>query len=146
MWAFKYKRKLTTSYFQWYWLFVWSWVRGEELCRSRSQSETIYFEWKILSFKLNGQQKLNVQPVLQHWCKTSWIAMLRVSPHTFKPVNNLICYKTGLMWVIKRATLLFNSFCSTIARKVACFLLPVLRTYSSFLWLVCYAKKANTTL
>ena len=27
---------------------------------------------------------------------------------TLKPVNNLICCKTGLMWGVKRATLLFN--------------------------------------
>ena len=108
--------------------------------------------------------------------------MLRVLPTTFKPVNNLICCKTGLMWVpwvpevflacggnfrcwpkadtssavgrsherrhykdltetgnrtrkvsgtqgmmwvVKRATSLFNSFCSNVARQVACFLLPV---------------------
>ena len=38
-----------------------------------------------------------MQLVLQHCCKTSWIAMLRVLPLTFKPVNNLICCKTGLM-------------------------------------------------
>ena len=28
--------------------------------------------------------------------------MLRVLPHTFKPVNNLICCKTGLMRVVKK--------------------------------------------
>ena len=27
----------------------------------------------------------------------------------FKPVNNLICCNTGLMWIAKRATSLFNS-------------------------------------
>ena len=46
----------------------------------------------------------------------------------FKPVNNLICCKTGLMWVVKRATSLFNSFCSNNARQVARLLLPVFRT------------------
>ena len=44
--------------------------------------------------------------------------MLRVLPPTFKPVNNLICCKTGLMWVVKRAISLFNSFCSSVARLV----------------------------
>ena len=34
--------------------------------------------------------------------------MLRVLPPTFKPVNNLICCKTGLMWVVKLATSQFN--------------------------------------
>ena len=37
--------------------------------------------------------------------KTSWIAMFCVLPPSFNPVNNLICCKTGLMWVVKRATL-----------------------------------------
>ena len=55
--------------------------------------------------------------------------MLRVLPPVFKPVqpvNNLICCKTGLMWVVKRATLLFKSFCSKVAKQVARFLLLVL--------------------
>ena len=52
------------------------------------------------------------------WLKTSWIAMLRVLPPMFKPVNNLICCKTGLMWMVKRATSLFNSFCSNFAKQV----------------------------
>ncbi|CAH3045994.1 unnamed protein product [Porites evermanni] len=45
-------------------------------------------------------------------------AMVRDLPPTFKPVNNLICCKTGLMWVVKRATSLFNSFCSNVSRQV----------------------------
>ena len=40
----------------------------------------------------------NVQFVFQHCCKTSWIAMLRVSPPTFKPVSQQI----WLMQVAKR--------------------------------------------
>ena len=51
--------------------------------------------------------------------------MLRVLLVTFKPVNNLICCKTGVMWVIKSATSLFNLFCSNVVRQVAHFLLPV---------------------
>ena len=43
----------------------------------------------------------------------------------FKPVNNLICCKTGLMWVVKRAKSLFNLFCGNVVRQVARFLLPV---------------------
>ena len=43
----------------------------------------------------------------------------------FKPVNNLICCKTGFMWVVKRTTFLFNLFCSYVAKQVACFLLPI---------------------
>ena len=58
----------------------------------------------------NGQQKtcnLSCNII----CKRSWIAMLHVLPPTFKHVNNLICCKTGLMWVAKRAIAPFNSFC-----------------------------------
>ena len=51
--------------------------------------------------------------------------MLRSLPTTFKPVNNLICCKTGLMWVVKRALSLFNLLYSNVARQVASVLLPV---------------------
>ena len=51
--------------------------------------------------------------------------MLRVLPLTFKPVSNLICRKIGFMWVVKRTTSLFDSFCSNVAKQVARFLLPV---------------------
>ena len=37
-----------------------------------------------------------MQLVLQRCCRK---AMLHVLPPTFKPVNNIICCKTGLMWV-----------------------------------------------
>ena len=47
--------------------------------------------------------------------------MMRVLPLMFKSVNNLIYCKTGLMWIVKRATSLFNSFCSNDARHVGCF-------------------------
>ena len=43
--------------------------------------------------------------------------MLRVLPLAFKPVNNLICCKTGLIWVIKRARiaiqLVLQQYCKT---------------------------------
>ena len=51
--------------------------------------------------------------------------MLRDLPPMFKPVNNLICCKTGFMRVVKRTTSLFNSFYSDVAKQVARFLLPV---------------------
>ena len=60
--------------------------------------------------------------------------MLRVLPNTFKPVNNLVCCKTGLMWVVKRATSLFNSFCSNVARQVARFLSPVFLYLKHIVW------------
>ena len=73
--------------------------------------------------------------------------MLRVLPPTFKPINNLICCKTGLMWVVKRATLLFNLFCSNVAKQVARFLLPVFPYLKLFcfvfivVFFVCHAPK-----
>ena len=42
-----------------------------------------------------------------------------------KPVLQQIRLLAGLMWVVKRATSLFNSFYSNVARQVADFLLPV---------------------
>ena len=78
---------------------------------------------------LKGAEKRatkNEQLVLQHCCKTSSIAMLRVLPPMFKPVNKLICCKRGLMLVEKRAISLFNSFYSKVAKQVARFLLLVL--------------------
>ena len=40
---------------------------------------------------------------------------------------NLSCDRllTGLTWVVKHATLLFNLFCNNVARQVARFLLPI---------------------
>ena len=51
--------------------------------------------------------------------------MLRVLPPTFKPINNLICCKTGLIWVVMRAISLFNSFWSVFAWQNAWFLWPI---------------------
>ena len=62
--------------------------------------------------------------------------MLRSLPPTFKPVNNLICCKTGLMWVAKRATSLFNLLYSNVARQVARFLLQVFTHLYLFNWRV----------
>ena len=61
-----------------------------------------------LSFSETGNK--DPQLVLQHCCKASFKVMLAVLPPTFKPESNLICYKTGLMWVVKRTISLFNSF------------------------------------
>ena len=61
--------------------------------------------------------------------------MSRVLPPWIKAVNNLICFKTGFMWVVKRATSLFNSFCSNVAKQVACFLLPVFPYLKNLLYL-----------
>ena len=69
----------------------------------------------------------HVQLVLQHCCKPSWIAMLRVLPPMFDPVLQEIRLQGLSSWVVKRATSLFNSFCSHVAKQIARFLLPVLQ-------------------
>ena len=58
--------------------------------------------------------------------------MLRVLQPMFKPVINQICCKTGFTWVVKRATPLFHSFCSNVAKQVTCFLLPFFRILTHF--------------
>jgi len=42
--------------------------------------------------------------------------------------NNLVCCKTGLNVLLKRATFLFNSFCSNVAKQVARFCCPFYRS------------------
>ena len=90
--------------------------------------ETIYVAYTTCTFLKAAEKRAtkNENLVLQNCCKTSSIAMLRVLPPMFKPVNKLICCKRGLMWVEKRATSLFNSFYSKVAKQVARFLLLVL--------------------
>ena len=48
-----------------------------------------------------------------------------------KPVLQQIRLLAGLMWVVKRATSLFNSFCSNVAKQVARFCCPFFRTLTS---------------
>ena len=48
---------------------------------------------------------------------------------SFKPVNNPICSKVGLMWGVKRATSLCKSFCSNVAKQVARFCCPFYRPF-----------------
>ena len=86
------------------------------------------------SFRDNGNRKTgwvsaNDPPF---WKQRVPEAMLRVLPLTFKPVNNLICCKTGLNAVGKTWTSLFNLFCSDVARQVTRFLLPVFPYLQSF--------------
>ena len=66
------------------------------------QSYQVQTAWQYIIHS-NGTEKRatkNVQLVLQHCCKTSRIAMLHVLPHILKPVNNLICCKTGFILVV----------------------------------------------
>ena len=54
------------------------------------------------------------------WVEKQWWAFYHP---WFNPVNNLICCsRTALIWVVKGAMSLFNSFCSNAAGQDACFL------------------------
>ena len=81
----------------------------------------------MLKVRKNGQQKKCnwSYNIAAKRVEQQLIAMMRFLPPTFKPVNNLICCMSGLMWVVKRATQLFNSFCYNVARQVVRFLLLV---------------------
>ena len=49
--------------------------------------------------------------------KPEWKRVLCVSPLTFKPVSNLICYKIGLMWEVKRAKSHWTRFAAMLQDK-----------------------------
>ena len=82
------------------------------------------------------------------------LSKFRDTAHLIK--GYLLCCKAGLMWVAKRATLLFNSFCSNVAKHVACLLtvlsqrhkllkLPRANLHFFFPMHVWYATKNNLT-
>ena len=58
--------------------------------------------------------------------QVEYIAMLRALPPMFDPVLQEIRLQGLFSWVVKRATSLFSSFCSHVAKQIARFLLPVL--------------------
>ena len=101
-----------------------AWRQPYKAVRGSSKAEW-FSNRRNIKVSKNGQQK-----TCNLFCN---IAAKRVElrcwafqlPPMFKPVNNPICCKTGLMWVVKRATSLFNSFCNNVAKQVARFLLPV---------------------
>ena len=59
--------------------------------------------------------------------------MLRILPPMFKPVNNLICCQTGLMWVVKHTNtaiqLILKQCCKT---SCTFFVPPFFRTLTLF--------------
>ena len=63
----------------------------------------------------------NVQLVLKYCCKTSWIAIMRVLPHKFELVLQQLRLQGFISRGEKRATSLFNSFWSKVAKQVARF-------------------------
>ena len=90
----------------------------------------------LLLFRTTGVKRTEkratkkVKLVLQHCCKTSWIAMLRVLPPTFNTVNkNLICCKTCLMWVENAQHRCSTSFAAMLQNKLHVFCCPFFRTF-----------------
>ena len=71
-------------------IFVW---------HARGCDFVIYKVTSSLKARKNGQKKLTtcLATLLKNELNSD---VLRVLPPAFKPVNNLICCKTGLMWVV----------------------------------------------
>ena len=71
----------------------------------------------------------NVKLVLQHCCKTSWIAMLRV----YHPLSNLLTTwfvaKEGLMWLENAQHRYSTSFAAMLQNKLHVFRCPFFRTF-----------------
>ena len=74
-----------------------------------------------------------VQLVLQHCCKPSWIAMLRVLPPMFDPVLQEIRMQGLFSWVVKRATHYSTHFAAMLQNKLRAFCCPFYRALGS-LW------------
>ena len=128
----------------WYWLFEWGSVRCEELCRSRSQSET-NFEWKILSFKLNFEKTGNKNWTCNLCCNINAKRNEKRCCAFYHSRLNLLT-----TWFVSRQVLCgwWNAqhrystrFTAILQDKLHVFCCPFFHTFSSFLWLVCYAKK-----
>ena len=119
------------------WKRYWRWLKTKrhtyhisDIIKKKTMTENIAGACacsmrKEFNLSLSKKGNKNVQLFFQHCCKTSGKAMLRVLPPTFKPVNNLICCKAGLMWVCKTHNISIQLVCSNVARQVECFLLPV---------------------
>ena len=82
-------------------------------------------------------------PQIYYMCKGLWDEAYGLSSLSEKkPVNNLICCETGLMWMVKRATSLFNSIlkqcwktsCMFFVARFFCTLVEVSLFASDFLW------------
>ena len=76
------------------------------------------------SFGKTGSK--NIQLVLQYCCKTPSGKAIFYHPCSYLLTTSVTHCKAGLMRVVKRATSLFNSFGSNVAKLVACFFMPVL--------------------
>ena len=66
--------------------------------------------------------------------------MLHVLPPMFKPVDNLICCKTGLMQVVKRAHRYSTRFAAMLQDKLHVFCCLFFRTFNNFSHCTMYPK------
>ena len=73
-------------------------------------------------------------PVKRTTC-TEFAAKSRTTRYFLQPLfascSNPICFRTGLVWVVKRTISLFNSLCTNVAKQVARFRGPFYRTFRS---------------
>ena len=72
-----------------------------------------------------------VQLVLQHCCKPSRIAMLRVLPPMFDPILQEIRMQGLFSWVVKRATHYSTHFAAMLQNKLRAFCCPFYRSLGS---------------
>ena len=72
-----------------------------------------------------------MQLVLQHCHKPSWMAMLCILRTTFHAVLQETRLQGLFSRMVIQATSLFNSSYSHVAKKIACFLLPVFMNHES---------------
>ena len=71
------------------------------------------------SFGKTGSK--NMQLVFQYCCKTPSGKAIFYHPRSYLLTTSVTHCKAGLMRVVKRATSLFNSFGSNVAKQAACF-------------------------
>ena len=100
-----------------YWLLIWQNYAGLALYTG------------VTSLSAN---QVCLKPVKRATC-TEFVAKSRTTRYFLQPLfascSNPICFKTGLVWVVKRATSLFNWLCSNVAKQVARFRGPFYRTF-----------------
>ena len=90
---------------------------------------SVYFDW----YGKNGQQKTTCFATLLRIELNSDVARFTTYvKRTLQP--DLLHVRQVRRWVIKRATSPFNSFCSSVAKLITGFLLPVLNNTKPLQW------------
>ena len=87
----------------------------------------LYYNTRTSLSMISKIQRIFLAEAYCYGCKTSRIVILRVLPPTLESVLQQIRSQSYFSRMVKRATLLLNSFCSEVANSTSCtFFLPVL--------------------